>query len=105
MGQPGRFLLGLLHRAAIVAFALALFALDLMSTRVDAGTSFVLFLPYVPLQPSSTPTPTTNTWTTAASMPTAREDLAAATGSDGRIYAIGGNNNNGVLNTVEAYRP
>jgi hypothetical protein len=39
-------------------------------------------------------------------MPTARNDLAAATGHDGRIYAIGGNTTNGtVLNTVEAYTP
>jgi len=29
-------------------------------------------------------------WTTAASMPTARSALAAAVGSDGRIYALGG---------------
>jgi polysaccharide biosynthesis protein PslG len=58
-----------MRRAAVVAFALALFALYLMSTRVDAGTPFVLFLPYVPLQPSSTPTPTataTNTPTPSA---------------------------------------
>ncbi len=30
------------------------------------------------------------TWTTMPSMPTARSDLAAATGPDGKIYAIGG---------------
>ena len=36
--------------------------------------------------------PSTNTWTTAAPMPTARFDLAAAVGSDGRIYAFGGTN-------------
>jgi hypothetical protein len=34
----------------------------------------------------------------------AREVLAAATGSDGRIYAIGGFNGS-IINTVEAYRP
>jgi N-acetylneuraminic acid mutarotase len=40
-------------------------------------------------------------------MPTAREGLAAATGPDGRIYAIGGAINYGstVLSTVEAYTP
>jgi Kelch motif len=38
-------------------------------------------------------------------MPTARYLLAAATGGDGRIYAIGGFNGSGILNTVEAYRP
>ena len=31
-------------------------------------------------------------WATVASMPTARFDLAAAVGPDGRIYAIGGLN-------------
>jgi hypothetical protein len=42
-------------------------------------------------------------------MPTGRNDLAAATGSDGRIYAIGGGKNGetgGItLATVEAYTP
>jgi hypothetical protein len=44
-------------------------------------------------------------WATAASMPTARYWLAAATGHDGRIYATGGVNGSGDLNTVEAYTP
>jgi N-acetylneuraminic acid mutarotase len=45
-------------------------------------------------------------WATAAPMPTARVYLAAATGRDGRIYAIGGYNASGTpLNTVEAYTP
>jgi N-acetylneuraminic acid mutarotase len=47
----------------------------------------------------------TNTWSTVAPMPTARHRLAAATGPDGRIYAIGGFDINGPLNTVEAYAP
>lgn len=53
--------------------------------------------------------PTTNTWTGGlAAMPTPRTNLAAVTGSDGRIYAIGGLTQaaNGVLSivgTVEAY--
>jgi N-acetylneuraminic acid mutarotase len=47
----------------------------------------------------------TNTWTTVASMPTARNALAAATGRDGRIYAIGGHTVGGMPNTVEAYNP
>jgi N-acetylneuraminic acid mutarotase len=54
-------------------------------------------------------TPATNSWASVAPMPTARAVLAAATGSDGRIYAIGGNilgfNFHDVFNTVEAYTP
>ncbi len=43
-------------------------------------------------------------WDARRDMPTARDLLAAATGSDGRIYAIGGYNG-GTLTTVEAYDP
>jgi N-acetylneuraminic acid mutarotase len=57
-------------------------------------------------------TPATNSWATVASMPTARYGLAAATGLDGRIYAIGGDTaspgtspGSGPLTTVEAYTP
>jgi len=50
--------------------------------------------------------PAMNTWTAVASLPTARGDLAAATGPDGRIYAIGGWLNGGVLTSeVDAYDP
>jgi N-acetylneuraminic acid mutarotase len=38
-------------------------------------------------------------------MPTARAGFAAATGPDGRIYAIGGGGDTGSGNTVEAYAP
>jgi hypothetical protein len=44
-------------------------------------------------------------WSTVASMPTARSDLAAAVGLDGRIYAIGGFNATSNLSAVEAYNP
>src|SRR5438132_583553 len=45
-------------------------------------------------------------WVTLAAMPTPRSGLAAATGADGRIYAIGGANASGTaLATVEAYNP
>src|SRR5207302_1896654 len=48
-------------------------------------------------------------WTTVAPMPTVRSDLAAATGSDGRIYAIGGDTlsagSGAFLDIVEAYDP
>lgn len=48
----------------------------------------------------------TNMWQSVASMPLARWGLAAATGQDGRIYAIGGVGPDGnELNTVEAYGP
>jgi N-acetylneuraminic acid mutarotase len=49
--------------------------------------------------------PVTNSWTTKASMPTPREDLAAATAPDGRIFAFGGLNNSSILSTTEAYLP
>ncbi len=49
--------------------------------------------------------PVTNTWTARAPMPTARYLLAVATGSDGKIYAIGGKVGIEAINTVEAYDP
>src|SRR5262249_49616123 len=51
--------------------------------------------------------PTTNTWEAVASMQTARGNVAAAVGIDGRIYAIGGDVSAfGVgLASVEAYTP
>jgi N-acetylneuraminic acid mutarotase len=48
--------------------------------------------------------PATNTWSTRANMPTARDFLAAATASDGLIYVVGGLNGSD-LSTVEAYNP
>jgi hypothetical protein len=61
--------------------------------------------------------PATNTWECStddsstgctasplAAMPTARYGLGLATGSDGRLYAMGGTNG-GYLSTVEAYTP
>ena len=49
--------------------------------------------------------PDSNTWTTAAPMPTARAGLGLARGGDGLIYAIGGYDSDGVMRTVEAYDP
>jgi N-acetylneuraminic acid mutarotase len=48
--------------------------------------------------------PATNSWSTAAPMPSPRSSLAVAAGADGRIYAIGGDNA-GPLATVEVYDP
>jgi len=45
------------------------------------------------------------TWKSLAGMPTARSLLAAVTGADGRIYAIGGQNASGRLDLVEVYDP
>ena len=46
----------------------------------------------------------TNTWTILASLPTARSFLAGAVGSDGRIYAIGGQDASGnESGEVDAY--
>ncbi|MCY2987413.1 MAG: PKD domain-containing protein [Planctomycetota bacterium] len=50
--------------------------------------------------------PIGNSWSTVASMSMPRYNLAAATGADGRIYAIGGEDRIFVYNTiVEAYTP
>jgi N-acetylneuraminic acid mutarotase len=49
--------------------------------------------------------PLTNTWTTVSLLPSARAQLAATTGQDGRIYVTGGYNLAGPLNVVEAYEP
>ena len=51
--------------------------------------------------------PFTNVWSSAPPMPTARTGLAAVTGLDGRIYAIGGSNvfGGGHFRTVEVYDP
>ena len=48
--------------------------------------------------------PSTDTWTSKASMPTARYLLGAAATSNGKIYAIGGSSNGtNLLSTVEEY--
>jgi hypothetical protein len=44
-------------------------------------------------------------WTTRASMPTPRFALGVVAGANGKIYAIGGENQTGVLTTVEEYDP
>jgi N-acetylneuraminic acid mutarotase len=50
--------------------------------------------------------PSTELWTYVAELNTARSLLAAVTGPDGKIYAIGGSNASpGVLQTVEVFDP
>ncbi len=48
---------------------------------------------------------TPGVWTPILPMPTARVDLGAATDRSGRIYALGGSNETGVLDTVDVYSP
>ncbi len=48
--------------------------------------------------------PSTNSWTTAAPMPTARVDLAAVS-VNGKIYALFGSDSTGLQSTVEVYDP
>jgi N-acetylneuraminic acid mutarotase len=49
--------------------------------------------------------PLSKAWSAAAPMSHARAWLAAVAGSDGRIYAMGGNDNSSYLSSVEAYDP
>jgi N-acetylneuraminic acid mutarotase len=46
--------------------------------------------------------PATNSWSAGPDLPTPREDLAAAVGSDGRIYTIGGSTGSDPLKNVES---
>src|SRR5206468_1548616 len=48
--------------------------------------------------------PAANSWNARAAMPPGRAMLAAALGSDGRIYAAGGDAN-GLIDAMEAYDP
>src|SRR5213075_3082754 len=45
------------------------------------------------------------TWSTVAPMPTARTDLAAVAGADGKLYAIGGRVGGSASGVVEVYDP
>src|ERR671933_316600 len=48
---------------------------------------------------------TGGTWASGAAMPTARRGLALVAASNGKLYAAGGRNAGGPLNTVEAHTP
>lgn len=49
--------------------------------------------------------PRFDTWTTCASMPTPRSSLGVVAGANGKIYAIGGEDQTGILDIVEEYDP
>ncbi len=49
--------------------------------------------------------PATQSWTRVASLPTPRYGLAAAAGSDGKIYVVGGHDSTSVLPTLEVLTP
>jgi hypothetical protein len=49
--------------------------------------------------------PSTDQWESLRNMHTARDGAAAVTGTDGRIYVIGGGGASGALSSVEAYDP
>jgi hypothetical protein len=72
--------------------------------------SFGGFAPYYYLSTAEAFNPKTNSWTTLASMPTARYKLGTAAGpcpggtvAGGCVYAIDGYNNSGFVNVVEGY--
>lgn len=58
----------------------------------------------VPVNTVESYNPATNTWTTLASMPTARYALGVGT-IGGILYAVGGFDGSNVLDVVEAYNP
>jgi serine/threonine-protein kinase len=74
-------------------------------TRTADRQKLALLLPPKSAASAKRPEPLPTTWSSLASMPTARSLLAAVTGPDGRIYAIGGENASGSLGTVEVYDP
>jgi hypothetical protein len=49
--------------------------------------------------------PATQSWTRVASLPTPRFALAAAAGSDGKIYAVGGHDGNSAVPALEVLTP
>jgi N-acetylneuraminic acid mutarotase len=49
--------------------------------------------------------PATDRWSPVSPLAQARDSLAAATGTDGRIYAIGGRSASGIVGTVERFNP
>jgi hypothetical protein len=72
--------------------------------RIYAIGGFGPESPPVPLDTVECYDPSTHVWSPVAPMPTARGAARAATGPDGRIYAIGGLDSSlATVNTVEAY--
>jgi hypothetical protein len=61
--------------------------------------------PAVQLNSTDVYDPVTNTWSTAAPMPTPRDSLGVVAGSDAKFYAIGGEKAGAGVGGVEAYDP
>lgn len=84
------------HRKLWIRIAIAAFVVTL---GVAFGTAPNPF-------PFAAPTASGSTaWSTKLPMPTPRKALGVATGSNGKIYAIGGENATNYLATVEVYDP
>src|SRR2546423_600703 len=74
--------------------------------RSVALSALAVLVATTALSPASLAQVAAGSWTTLPSMSTARYGLAATTGSDGRIYAIGGYQNRaGIVGTAEVYDP
>lgn len=74
--------------------------------RSDFGLSVACVVAVTAALSSVTASAATDTWTTVKPMPTARLGLAATTGLDGRIYALGGESSNlSTPTAAEVYTP
>src|SRR5947209_3710070 len=91
---------GFLAVMAIVIFAVTVGAATLDGSR--AGSS----APITPSRPAGGTQPLgANSWSPLTSMPSPRESMGTATDTDGRIYAIGGDDTTGELSSVVLYTP
>jgi hypothetical protein len=69
------------------------------------GGTAVSQKPLTPLTSVQAYSISANAWTNIAPLPQANIGLAAATGPDGRIYALGGSNLGGLTNVVQVFSP
>ena len=80
--------------------------LSLLSTPTPSATPTPTFTPSPTATPTISPTPLGNlAWNSAATMPTARNDVGVAAAPDGFIYAAGGANSQGDVAAFERYDP